>query len=171
MIKLLTTLFAAALAMSPLAAQAQPKKVEPMRFVDSVKPDASQKDMVDNWLKFAEPKNPGGLLYQQYKVGDRTITFMMGQGDSCDGGPNSINSEQTWERCPLTIVSSGKDGTRVQKAGTACFVHVTPRNDPGVDPSRNMVQTAFDPVNKVVEINTLRDGKPVEECARSLAIQ
>lgn len=148
---------------------------EPMRrmnYFDSKAPTPQEAALLGEWRKAFKPEAPRGVMYQAFAIGDTTVTVVIGQQDSCDGGPQTPTSTQTWATCPLNIISRGPKGTKVQTIEDGCFLHPNRTLQPDdPNPETNYSATGYDPVTKVISVKTYQDGVEIPSCTKSLAVQ
>lgn len=165
-------LLAALAALSPSLAAAQAVETKRMQFFYAKDASPEQRPLLESWQKSFRPVDPYGVLYQTFKVGDRTLTLVLGQQDSCDGGPQTPTSTQTWATCPLNIISQGPEGTRTQTIQDGCFLHPDRQVSPSApDPQTNYTATVYDPRTKVIAVKTYQNGVEIPDCTKSLAVQ
>ena len=151
-------------ALAPTLAMAQAPT--PMRLAD---PKSWSDDQAAQlWIKEFKIPDASGLLYQTYRIGQKSVTVFIGSSRTCDNGPNSSDSKQFWGTCPMQVV--WQDGIKMTTriVPDACFARLGDLGDP--DPNLNGARTSYDQATGTITVQMLQNGAPVPACTKSVSV-
>ena len=145
-----------------------------VKQMNVLQPAPADSWLADLWLHYGSKALPGAralpLTYQVYeRAGTKTVVGIA-LSPGCDMGENDASSTQLHAVCPATVISSGPRGVQVHTFPEACYLW-TANEPPGSDsdPNQDATYTRLDAASGQIGIVTMRHGKPIPECSKSVA--
>lgn len=120
------------------------------------------------WIKRFRPDSPSAVIYQTYRIGQKSVTVFIGSSSACDNGPNSSTSTQFWSTCPMQVLTQEGIRSTTREIPSACFAVLDQQGDP--DPNLNGPRTNYDGATGTITVSMLQNGAPVPECTKSISI-
>jgi len=142
---------------------------ETMEYVNPYKHPNDNRAIAETWKSQVSGDASWGLAYRTYRVGNGTMTLMVGLQKSCDS-PNNPVTNQIYSTCPLYVVTQRDGQTTTQAFQGACY------NDDHTDIDKvragkdNYIQTQYDPAAHALTVRTVQYGKVVPECTKTLQV-
>ena len=151
-------------ALAPATAMAQ--SPTPMR--SAVPKSWADDQAAQLWLKQFNISDSSGVLYQTYRIGQRSVTVFIGSTRACDNGPNSSQSTQFWGTCPMQVIWQDGVKTTTRVVPDACYARLGDLGDP--DPNLNGARTSYDQATGTITVQMLQNGAPVPACTKSVSV-
>ena len=113
----------------------------------------------------------GKVHAREFRAGDTTILASIYDafGSSCDSGPNTSRSTQTWStNCPIRVkVSNGTNSHVVQDVGCSTYGNVYDTKKP---PLTDRNYAVYDASLNAVTFSVTSQGKVVNECTKTILL-
>ena len=166
--------------MPPVLEQGPPSKAfsggwQSMRRMDAFRPTAEQKSAADLWLQYGGKAGPYGVafpvIYAEFTLGTAKVLAGIGLVEGCELVQGS-DVTQLHVPCPVSVITS-RGGTVSSRTYSGTCYMWTADMPPSAqtNPDKNATLMHMDEKTGQLDIMTIRDGKPIAECAKRISYE